>query len=231
MDRASDLHSPEVFASASLLAGAFADKLGQEIISGALRPGERLIETRLAEHYGISRSPVREGLRILANQGLVVVVERRGAMVKPLSPGDIEEAFACRMALQGLAAGLASERWQAPALAPLRHTLARMEQALRDGNVDAYFSGEVDYHEMICRLSGNRRLEHLLAGLGREMLRLRYMINTIEGRQHESLVYNQRIFAAIEARDRELAEQLTRELTWSGCRRLLERLSQLDDRP
>jgi DNA-binding GntR family transcriptional regulator len=218
----SDLRSAEVFASASPLAHAFAERLSQQIIAGHYRPGERLTETRLAEEYGISRSPVREGLRILANEGLVLLVERRGAIVKPLTAQDIEEAFACRMALQGLAARLAAGRWVEPELAPLRHILRRMERAVDDGDVEGYFNADIEYHEYICQLGRNTRLSALLAGLGREMLRLRHLINTIEGRQRESIVYHRAILAAVEARDPERAEQLTRELTWSGCQRLLD---------
>jgi DNA-binding GntR family transcriptional regulator len=222
MTAASNLHTPERFVSGAALASAFAEQLGRQIIAGRYKPGERLVETRLAAAFGISRSPVREGLRLLANDGLVLLVERRGAIVKPLDPHDIQEAFECRMALQGLAARLAAERWREPQLAPLRHALAEMEAALARGDVEAYYNADIAYHETVCWLSQNARLQQLLGALGREMLRLRFLINSIPGRQHESIVYNRGILAAIEARDAAAAERLTRELTASGCQRLLE---------
>jgi DNA-binding GntR family transcriptional regulator len=221
-----NLRTAEAFMSATPLAHTFAEQLAAQIIGGQLRAGERLVETRLAEQFGISRSPVREGLRMLANDGLVVLVERRGAIVKPLSPADIAESFACRMVLQGLAARQAAERWRDPELAPLRHLLGEMERALRDDDVEAYFNADVAYHEHICQLSGNARLQGLLGTLGREMLRLRHLINTITGRQRESIVFHRQILAALEARDADAAERLTRELTWSGCERLLERIGE-----
>lgn len=219
-----NLRAPEAFANTAVLAQTFADQLAQLIIDGTFKPGERLVETKLAEQFGISRSPVREGLRMLANEGLVTLVERRGAMVKPLSAQDIEEAFACRMALQGLAARLAAERWREPELAPLRHQLNVMQAALDAHDVVAYYNADIAYHEQICALSRNARLQQMLSMLGREMLRLRFLINAIEGRQQESIIYNRQIAEALEQRDGEQAERLTRELTWSGCVRLLERL-------
>ena len=219
-----NLRTAEVFMRATPLAHTFAEELARQIIGGQLVAGERLVETRLAEQFGISRSPVREGLRILANDGLVALVERRGAIVKPLSATDIAESFACRMALQGLAARQAAERWRGPELAPLRHLLAQMEQALHDADVETYFNADVTYHEHICQLSHNARLQGLLGTLGREMLRLRHLINTIAGRQHESISFHRQILAALEARDAEAAERLTRELTWSGCERLLQHM-------
>lgn len=224
-DPDNNLHTPELFASASPLAHTFAEKLAEQIVAGRYQPGERLVETRLAEQFGISRSPVREGLRILENDGLVLLVERRGAIVKPLAASDIEEMFACRMALQGLAARLAAERWREPELAPLRHALAEMEAALQDGNVEHYYTADIAYHEHVCKLSRNSRLQQMLGALGREMLRLRFMINSIEGRQRASIIYNRQILAAIEARDGATARSLTEELTWSGCQRLLARLA------
>jgi len=126
--------------------------------------------------------------------------------------------------LQGLAARQAAERWQEPELAHLLYALEQMEAALATGNVENYYNADIAFHNHVCELSRNARLQLLLGALGREMLRLRLMINTIQGRQHESIMYNRAIAAAIAARDADQAEQQTRELTWTGCQRLLELL-------
>jgi len=92
-----------------LLSRTVADWLAERIISGEEIPGARLTETKLAEEAGVSRSPVREALRILQSEGLVDIVPRYGAQVAYIGIHDVEELYACRMLLEPACAGLAVE--------------------------------------------------------------------------------------------------------------------------
>ena len=83
------------------------DHLFKAIISGELKPGEKLVENELCKEFGTSRAPIRESFRILESEGLIVIQPRKGTYVKALTRGDIEEAFAVREALESLAAKLA----------------------------------------------------------------------------------------------------------------------------
>src|SRR2546423_13163446 len=85
------------------------DHLKQAILAGEIEPGERLLETRLAQSLGVSRIPVREAIRKLEREGLIVVFPRRGVYASSLSPRDVDEVYAVRAVLEGLAARLPAE--------------------------------------------------------------------------------------------------------------------------
>src|SRR5881628_3303257 len=112
------------------------DHLKQAILAGEIQPGERLLETRLAESLGVSRIPVREAIRKLERDGLIVVYPRRGVYASPLGPRDVDEVYAIRAVLEGLAARLAAEHRTEQHLARLDEIVADMaEQADRGESV------------------------------------------------------------------------------------------------
>src|SRR5437764_9486653 len=113
----------------SLVPKRVAEALGADIIFGRIAPESRVIEEEIAERFGVSRSPVRESIRLLERDGLVVRAERRGARVSPLSRRDLDEVYTCRLALEGIAAAEAAERRQPGDVKRLQGNLSLLRRA------------------------------------------------------------------------------------------------------
>ncbi|MFJ4643776.1 GntR family transcriptional regulator [Streptomyces bobili] len=132
--------------------------LRQEIISGLLHPGDRLVERELAERFGVSRVPVREAIRALVAEGFVLFETPRRTVVRRLSPTDVKELFELREALEVYAAGLAASRATPEALTELRELLDLAAGATRAGDAEAITDINTRFHDRILALAGNSLL-------------------------------------------------------------------------
>jgi len=130
----------------------------QAILCGDLKPGQRLMETDIAEQMGMSRAPVREALRQLETEGLVVSEPHRGTFVVELSIADLWEIYTLRAAIESLAVRIVTERASAETLAQLQQAVADMAQATREGDRVRLIALDMSFHEMLCRASGHSRL-------------------------------------------------------------------------
>jgi DNA-binding GntR family transcriptional regulator len=130
----------------------------QAILCGDLKPGQRLVESDIAKQMGMSRAPVREALRQLETEGLVVSEPHRGTFVAELSAADMWEIYTLRAAIERLAVGIVAEKASAETVAQLRQAVADMAQAAREGNLAHLAALELSFHEMLCRASGHSRL-------------------------------------------------------------------------
>jgi DNA-binding GntR family transcriptional regulator len=133
-------------------------RLRHEILSGALAPGERLIEEQLTQRFGISRAPLREALRSLGQQGLVEHLPRRGARVADLSGEDVDELFGLRDVLERYAIQLALPLPDARRLAGLAEALNAMAAAARAGDEFAEYEAHRRFHLEVVALAGHRHL-------------------------------------------------------------------------
>jgi GntR family transcriptional regulator of gluconate operon len=140
------------------LAEDAADRLREEILSGGFRQGEHLVEARIAEQLNISRGPVREAFKLLRAEGLLEEEPRRGTFVVSLAPSDVREIYGLRAAIEGRAARLLATDPAAPGVAELRGLLERIEEAVQAGDLPGVFRRDLEFHEGLCRLSGNGRL-------------------------------------------------------------------------
>lgn len=143
-----------------------ARRLRAEILSGELEPGQRLVEDQIRRRFAISRAPLREALRTLANQGLVEQLPRRGARVTQLTPTDIAELFDLRGLLEHHAAGQAFPLRHTEDLDPLanvRARLADMREAVAAGDELAKDDAHRDFHAAVVALAGNRQLDLAIA--------------------------------------------------------------------
>jgi DNA-binding GntR family transcriptional regulator len=156
--------SPPAPAEHKLLSRTVADWLAQRIISGEEPPGARLQEVKLAELAGVSRSPVREALRLLAAEGLVELVPRIGALVAEVSRDDVHELYACRMLLEPVAASLAVEAMRPEDVAPLDAIRSRMEAAVAADDGHTFLAENVAYFRLL--------LTHCPNGTMRELVEL-----------------------------------------------------------
>lgn len=147
------------------LAKTTASRLRAEIVSGELPSGFRLAEAAVAQRLGVSRVPVREALAALEREGLIEFTTTGRARVKELSPGDFEELFSLRLALEPLAAKLATPHLKGD-LGRLRRNLAATRRARSLREVTTL---DLEFHELILESSGNRRLLVLWRSLRGEL--------------------------------------------------------------
>lgn len=168
------MHSRQIIRLNRVIPEELADILQAEIIHGRLTPETRLTEEEIALRYGVSRSPVREALRHLEADGLVVRAARRGIWVAPLSLRDLDEIYACRVSLEGLAAEQASKSPNMQLKERLLQLLPAMRNAAEKGDVEAFFARDVDGSALIYQLADNTTLNRLLRGLNKQALRYRY---------------------------------------------------------
>jgi len=138
------------------------DALREAILTGRYAPGTRLVQEELADAFGMSRIPLREALRRLEGEGLVLISPNRGAIVRPLAPKDIVDLYDLRLALEALALRRAAERYaDLRASTKARHAQAR--QAIAARNLTALFRLDRDFHADIAAAADN---PHLVAALG-----------------------------------------------------------------
>jgi DNA-binding GntR family transcriptional regulator len=141
------------------------ERLRAEILSGELQPGDRIVEDQIRRRYGISRAPLREALRLLAQQGLVEHLPRRGMRVITWSPTDIRQLFEIRHVLErhAVLSALPLNRGESDPLAPVRALLADMRTAEQRGDRLAKDDAHRAFHTAVVGLAGNRQLELALA--------------------------------------------------------------------
>jgi DNA-binding GntR family transcriptional regulator len=196
-----------------LIPQVLTDKLRAAIIFGDLSPSSRVVEDEIAATYQVSRSPVREALRRLAGDGLIVREERRGATVAPISRRDLDEVYLCRIPLEGLVAGQAAAGRTAAQLAQLETLIAALEDAAAAADIRRYFHANVAFTDGVHAASGNRTAKRLLDGIGKQALRYRYLAY----RDFPHLVG-----MSVEG-SREIVEAISRQ-DQAAARRLTERL-------
>jgi DNA-binding GntR family transcriptional regulator len=186
------------------------DTVIDDILGGRLPPGTRIVETRLAQQFGVSQGPVREALRDLASFGFVVTSPFRGTEVRRISNEDLLEIYPIRAALEGVAAGAAATRVDEPTLAFLEELIDSMRKAVARGDQQEVSKVDIAFHHTIVKASGNRMLEHVW-----QSLRLAITVFIINSKVHLSLhdlvERHVPILAALRARDPIRAEAEARK--------------------
>jgi DNA-binding GntR family transcriptional regulator len=137
------------------------EHLIEDILSGALSPGSRIVETRLAQQFGVSQAPVREALRDLTLLGFVVSSPFRGTEVRRITSEELLEVYPIRAALEGVAARAAATRIDATCIARLEELVAKMREAAANNDHRAQASADADFHETIVAAAGNFMLKHI----------------------------------------------------------------------
>ena len=187
--------------------------LRKAILKGELQPGERLMEIALANRLGVSRTPVREAIRMLEHEGLVVMKPRRGAQVAKITEQELNDVLEVRKSLEMLAANKACERMTEEDMKAMWETGAEFRKLALDPNCDltALTEADVAFHDTIYRGTRNRRLNQILANLREQMYRFR-LEYLKDASIRESLVSeHEEIMKAVAGRDGELAAGLIGE--------------------
>jgi DNA-binding GntR family transcriptional regulator len=183
-----------------------ADKLREQIFSKKLLPGSWLDEQSLADQLGISRTPMREAIKVLASEGLVTIKMRRGAYVTEVFRSDLEQIFTILSLLEGQAAKEAATKATEAQLNLLDHLHHRLETAAADRDIEQFFEINVKFHELIQEIAGNRWMNGVIADL-RKVLKLHRRDSlTSTGRLQNSLLEHREILRALLKRDEGAAE-------------------------
>lgn len=178
------------------------------IDAGAYPAGARLVETELAERFGVSRTPVREALGRLESQGVVQRDGRRGLTVAALDPDQLGELYDLREVLEGFAARLAARRASPAEIVVLREMVEA--DRVRAGDAQDLALANRRFHRALHRASHNRYLNGMLEGMRRSLALLSGTTLAIPGRGRQSVDEHDRIVAALEARDEAGAETAAR---------------------
>ena len=193
-----------------------AERLRQRIFAHELTPGTWIDEQKLAEQYGISRTPLREALKVLASEGLVELRPRRGCYVTEISRQDLDDIFPLMAMLEGRCASEAVSRAGPEDIGTLREIHERLEQSAREGKIDAFFEANQEFHRKIQELSGNRWLLSVIQDLRKVLKLSRLHSLSLEGRLQQSLDEHRLIMAAFENGNAEQAEKLMHDHLLSG---------------
>lgn len=187
------------------------DAIREAIISGTLKPRERLMEIQMAEELGVSRTPIREALRKLELEGFIVMVPRKGAYVADFSFKDIADIFEIRAALEGLAASLAAERITDEELENMERLMVEKAEAISQNDIERIVDVDTKFHEAIYQASRNKRLWNIISNLREQIQRFRATSLAHPGRSKQSLEEHRSIVEAIQARDAQASRQVAQE--------------------
>lgn len=186
-------------------------RLKRMIIRGELKPGERLVEEKLAGLIGISRTPVREALHRLEQEGLITKRDRGGYLVRPLMPEEVEDAVGVRAALEAYAAELAAKQQDRGCLVLMTDNLGQFDQALADRDNTRLVALNTKFHALLHQAAGSPLVLRLLGDLGDIVERIsRAAISTMEAAQWSSDEHRG-IVEAIKAGDSATAGRITRD--------------------
>ena len=189
------------------------ERLQAMIIEGDLAPGQKVPEKGLCAKFGVSRTPMREALKVLASDGLVTLTPNRGAWVTQLTLEDLEEVFPVMGALEALAGEMACMRISEAQVRRVRETHDKMIERYRSKDLPAYFRLNQQIHEVILNAADNATLSAQYRTLSSRVRRARYVANMSADRWAKAVAEHEEIIAALEARDGpKLAEILKRHL-------------------
>ncbi|MEG1311362.1 MAG: GntR family transcriptional regulator [Romboutsia sp.] len=187
------------------------ENLRGAILEGRLKPGQRLMEVQLAEQLGVSRTPVREAIRKLELEGLVVMLPRKGAYVANMSLKDIIDVLEIRASLEGLSASLAAERISPEDIDRLEKISKEFEESTIASDVDILLKKDVEFHECIFESTNNKKLHSLINSLWEQVYRFR--VTYISDYDSSINIVNEHklILDAIKKGDNELAKKYATE--------------------
>lgn len=197
-------------------------RLRDLIVGGEMKPGTRINERLLCERFAISRTPLREALKVLASEGLVELTPNRGATVSEFTIDDIDEMFPVIGALEALAGELACRHITEEELAEIRALHYRMVAHFKKGELLDYFHLNQAIHEQILAAARNPTLSNIYRSLAGRISPARYRANMTTARWQEAVDEHERILKALETRDGEGLSHILREHLANKCETVRE---------
>jgi DNA-binding GntR family transcriptional regulator len=198
------------------------ENLKQAIIRGDLAPGDRIVETQVAEALDISRTPVREAIHKLEREGLLKKLPKGGFTVMSLSREDIEETFGIRSVLESYAARLAALKHHDDELKPLEEKIKEFKTCLQKGDTDALPKINTEFHNLLYALSRSPKLVRMINDLRDQIFRFRKILLKIDHMPEASNEDHRKMLAAIRKRDVTKVEELVRQHISKGRKTVLK---------
>ena len=199
-------------------------RLRDMIMEGDLAPGARVPEKELCERFDVSRTPLREALKVLASEGLLNLLPNRGATVAKLTLKDVAEMFPVMGALEALSGELAADRISDEGIAEVRALHYQMVLHHQRAELPDYFRLNQMIHEKIMEAAGNPTLAGLHRGLAGRIRRARYMANMTQARWDQAVAEHEEILAALTARDGLRLGELLKQHLANKCETVKEAL-------
>jgi DNA-binding GntR family transcriptional regulator len=206
-----------------------ADRLREAIISGELRPGDRLLQADLARQLNVSRMPVREALKQLAREGFVDYDAYKGAFVTELSAEAIEDLYRIRAAIEGMAARLGAERITEEQVESLESIFSEMCQAVAEGDLEALIELDAEFHSKVFEAYRREFWLGFLEELRTRSSKYTRLYIRWVGRTGDTLAWHEELIRACREHDGSLAEQLTRDSLQTAAAEIVHRLYPPDD--
>ncbi len=185
--------------------------LRKAILKGELKPGERLMEIALADKLGVSRTPIREAMRKLELEGLVVMVPRKGAQVANITEKDLNDVLEVRIALENMAIEKACARMTKEDIEELESAAKDFQKIIASGSLVEMAEADEEFHEKIYRASGNARLMQVLSNLREQIYRYRIEYLKDEDTRQQLVQEHAMMTRAIRERDVKKAQELSFE--------------------
>ncbi len=188
-----------------------AERLRDLITTGELAPGEKIPELALCQRFGVSRTPLREALKVLASEGAVTLRPNRGSVVSVLTPEELEEVFPVMGALEALAGEIACQKITDEEIAKIAELHGRMVAHWKKRELQPYFRVNQAIHVAILDATGNETLKSVYRGLSGRIMATRYLANMSPDRWKQAVVEHEEILTAIRARDGKGLAQILRK--------------------
>lgn len=182
--------------------------LREAILKGELKPGERLMEIQLAERLGVSRTPIREAIRKLELEGLVLTFPRRGAEVAKMTEKNMREVLVVRKALEVLAVEIACEVITQPQIVELKEVAKAFEQSMKSKDLKKIAEADVRFHDLIYQSTGNHRLLQILNNLREQIYRYRIEYLKEESTYPSLLQEHQALIDGLKNKDKEFVKDI-----------------------
>ena len=185
--------------------------LREAILRGDLVPGERLMELQLASKLGVSRTPIREAIRMLEQEGLAITIPRKGAIVAGMTEKDMQDVLEIREALEELSVQVACDKITEEEIAELQKNMKNFEHSLKRGDLKKMAQADVEFHDVIYRATDNPKLISMLNNLREQMYR--YRVEYLKNPQnHEQLLKeHEAIYKGIVEKDKDAVTEMIRK--------------------
>lgn len=185
-------------------------RLKESVIRGEIAPGSKLVETQISSELGVSRTPLREAISRLGQEGLLEVVPRRGTFVRKHSRNEILESLEIRETLEGLAARLAARHATTETIQKMKSCFSGFSPKNVEKSIKDYAQKNVQFHHLVIQASQNRRLIGIIRNLYDQMDLVRLHTIVLPGRARKSLSEHREIIRLIEKGKGDLAEKSLR---------------------
>ncbi len=188
-----------------------ADRIGELIEHGELAPGERISEKQLCERFGVSRTPLREALKVLATEGLIELLPNRGARVVRLTFKKVKDTYDLMAALEGLSGELACQHISDAEIKAVRKLHDTMLEHYHQRDLASYFIVNQQIHESILAASRNEVLQEMYSNLSQRVKRVRYSKKMTQKFWRQAVQDHENMIEALEARDSPRLGQILRD--------------------